>query len=301
MNRIEISLTPPFDMLLSTRIWSRSALEQVDIVENGNYKRAFIRGGRPVLFELHPKGDVDNPSVEMVLNGDIDPEDLAWGMEQARWILNDFAPIKRFYKHAANVDSRLVLLTERFRGLRPLLSPSVFEILVFAIVGQQVNLNFAYQCKTALENRYAGYVEIDGHRWCTGLEPRDFDTASVQEMRELKISRNKALAIIELARAFQMVPIDRTTLSGMSATEIADSLIALRGIGPWTAEYTLIRGLGSVDAFPSGDAGLKNAIKRHYELDHPLDESKIKTFGEKWKPYRSLATWYLWTSLAFPD
>ena len=299
MRFLEIQLTPPFDAALSMRVWTRHPLEQIDTVEDGIYSRLFMRPWGPVLLSWEPKGTIDKPSLELSWSDNFNQEeDLSWAMELTRWIFSETAPIQQFYAHVKKSDPTLYKLTQQLRGLRPPQSPSLFEIMIFAIVGQQVNLNFAYKNKASLEDAYAQKIDIHGRQWVLGLRPEDFQNATVEEMREMQISNNKARAILELAETLSRLPLDRDTLSGLSAAEIAENLTILRGIGPWTAQYALMRALGEIDALPVSDAGLRAAMMKVYDLDERPSTTYIEEFAERWRPYRSLAVFYLWSSLS---
>lgn len=296
LNRIEIQLRPPYDPGLSLSVWLRHPLEQVDRVEDGVYRRLFLREGRPVIVELAPGGTVDKPVCALSLDGDHRPEDLSWAMDLARWILHDDAPVTSFYQHCAATDPPFAAMAARLRGLRPHRAPELFDTLVFAILGQQVNLNFTYICRAALERRFARTVVVKGREWVAGLQPEDLLRADPEELRSMKISTAKARAILELAEAFRAVPLDRETLVLFEADELIEMLTSLRGIGPWTAQYVCLRALGAPDVLPAGDVALQKAIGRLYERSRPTAAETI-VIGERWKPYRSLATWYLWASL----
>jgi DNA-3-methyladenine glycosylase II len=297
LDRIALQIRPPYDPDLSLRVWLRHPLEQVDCVEDGVFRRLFFRDGRPVLLALAPGGTVEKPVCAVSLSGDFTADDLSWALDLARWIINDDAPLQAFHDHIAGADQALSALAARLRGLRPHRSPALFDTLVFAILGQQVNLNFTYICRSALEAKYARRATIDGREWIAGIEPEDLAGAGIEDLRAMKISRSKARAILELADAFRSVPMDRETLALFDAEEIIVMLTSLRGIGPWTAEYACLRGLGLPDILPAGDVALQKAIGLIHKRDKPTAR-EVRDIGERWRPFRSLATYYLWTSLS---
>ncbi len=292
-----LNLAGPFDPELSLAFWLRHPMEKVDLVRNGTYTRLFFRGERPVLMQISPEGSLDDPKLELTLRGEIEPGDREWAEETARWILHDHLPLEEFYSHISSADPTLAPLTRRFRGLRPPLSPTLFETLVFAIVGQQVNLSFAYKCKAALEEHHARRASIDGEEYFAALAPEDLEGAEIAELRALKISNNKSRAILELAESLRVEPLDRHSLRCRSNDEIHETLISFRGIGPWTAEYAMIRALGILDVLPGGDTGLQNALKRCLGLEEKPTEEEVRAIGERWGPYKALVTFYLWTNL----
>ncbi|HJU44372.1 MAG TPA: hypothetical protein VJ691_16215, partial [Vicinamibacterales bacterium] len=79
--------------------------------------------------------------------------------------------------------------------------------------------------------------------------------------------------------------------------EVMRQLVAVKGIGRWTAEIFLMFRLGRQDVLPADDLGLMNAVQRVYRLRKRPDAKRLKKIGEQWKPYRSIAAWYLWASL----
>ena len=293
-----IELTGPYDARRSLGFLQRQAAEQIDLVdEAGTYKRLFFRDGRAVLLEMAQRGDVENPVCEVSLAGEAEPGDMEWAAETARWLLNDGTPLQPFYDFLADAEPELAERAQQFRGLRPPLSPTLFETLAFAIVGQQVNLAFAYQCRVALEDRFAKRAVVGGREYVAALDPGDLEGAELPELRAMKISNAKGRAILELAESLRAEPLDRHDLAGLDNGEIIARLTAHRGIGPWTAEYTMIRALGILDVLPGGDAGLANAIKRWRGLEAKPSEEEIRAIGEKWGPYKALATVYLWAGL----
>ncbi len=89
------------------------------------------------------------------------------------------------------------------------------------------------------------------------------------------------------------------TLHLLSDQDIADRLLKLKGIGPWSVEMFLIFGLGRLNILPIGDLGLRTAIHRIYETEDLPNPEEIFVLAQKWEPYRTVATWYLWRSLEF--
>ncbi|HUX08498.1 MAG TPA: DNA-3-methyladenine glycosylase [Acidobacteriota bacterium] len=241
-------------------------------------------------------GDLEQPSCDVTLSGEVCEEDRDWAAETVRWILHDHCPLEDFYSHITAADPSFPLAASA-RGLRTPLSPTLFETLVFAIVGQQVNLTFAYHCKAALEAGYTRCAIIDGQEYLAALTPEDLDGAQIPDLRAQKISNAKSRAILELAESFRSEPLDRRKLAGKSSEEISALLTSFRGIGPWTAAYSMIKALGTLDVLPCGDAGLQNAVKRWRGMERKPTSDEVHAIGERWGPYKALATFYLWTGL----
>jgi 3-methyladenine DNA glycosylase/8-oxoguanine DNA glycosylase len=116
-------------------------------------------------------------------------------------------------------------------------------------------------------------------------------------LRSAGLSRNKVAAMSDLARRVTSgaLPLDR--FPDMTDDEVSESLVAVRGIGPWTAQMFLMFSLGRLDVLPVGDFGLRAGVKKHYELPELPSPAAVRERGEAWRPYRSVATWYFWRSL----
>jgi DNA-3-methyladenine glycosylase II len=119
---------------------------------------------------------------------------------------------------------------------------------------------------------------------------------SREQLIALAFSRGKAAYVRALAQQVADGALDLEALRGRPHAEILQRLIALHGVGRWTAEYVLLRGYGYPDALPAGDAGLRRQLWRLYHLPGPPSEAEITAIAAAWAPYRSWATLYLWNA-----
>lgn len=126
--------------------------------------------------------------------------------------------------------------------------------------------------------------------------PEQILMKSVSELREAGLSRSKAMYIQGIAKAIMSQDLVFSEMNRMSDEEVAQKLIKVRGIGPWTAEMFLIFSLNRSDVFSIGDLGLRKAISSLYGVADS-DTARIKSISEKWSPFRSVACLYLWQSL----
>lgn len=185
-------------------------------------------------------------------------------------------------------------LVEQRAGLRVPLTAEPFEALVWVIVGQQVNLAFAAACRDALialcgQPAGAGFRAHPTPAAVAGLEHRD--------LVRLRFSRRKAEYLIGAARAIAGGELDLGRLAAAPVEEARAALAGVRGLGPWSTEYVLMRGFGFEDCVPVGDAGLSAALQRFVGLDHRPDGRETARLMQRYAPYRSLATMHLWQTL----
>ena len=174
---------------------------------------------------------------------------------------------------------------------RPTLDP--FETLCQAIVHQQLS-------GKAAGTIYRRFIDLLAPSECP--LPHEVLLLSPDDMRSAGLSGAKTAAILDLAQKTisGLVP-DGETLSNLSDEEIVERLTSIRGIGPWTVEMLLIFRLGRPDVLPSTDLGIRKGFARVYGLEQLPTPSELIDYGDLWRPYRSVASWYLWRALEMED
>ena len=289
---------PPFDASPILGYLSRSPLEPLDVVIDGRYRRAVRLDGRPTLIEVLPEGTVEAPRLTVrLLGSDADPALLpVAAQEVARWWRIDQDPSA--LAPLAGRDPVFGALLARLHGARAPLMPSPLECLVWAILGQQITLAFAYKMKRALVERYGDALEYDGQTYRLFPRAARLAEADPADLRELQFSRQKSDYVRSLAALDAEERIDWADLAARPTEAAIAGLTALRGVGRWTAEYVLMRGLGHPDVIPAADVGLQTAIGRAYDLGRKATEAEVRTLAEQWAPQRSYASFAWWWSLA---
>jgi DNA-3-methyladenine glycosylase II len=176
----------------------------------------------------------------------------------------------------------------RANKLYALKSVPYFQRLVRGILGQQLSVK-------AAQTIFGRFVDLfPGKKF---PEPQDVLKMSSQKMRKVGLSRAKVLYVKDLAKHVRSGKLKLNVIDKLPDEEVVRELVAVKGIGQWTAEMFLIFALRRPDVFSAGDLGLQNAIKKIYKLKkHPTNKQLLK-ISAKWKPYRSLAARYLWASL----
>lgn len=195
-----------------------------------------------------------------------------------------------FEKTAAR-DPLLGPLIRKQKGLRIPQTATPFEALTWAVIGQQINLTFAVTLRRTLI-RLAGSPHSSG-LWCY---PDALAVAAMhlEDLTSQKFSRAKAETLIRTAQMFAEGQL--TLHQDRPAEEMAADLLAIKGIGPWTVNYVLLRGLSCADCSLHGDAGVKAALRR-LTGTAPSTEKAFQIL-ERYQPHRSWAAAHLWASLA---
>lgn len=185
----------------------------------------------------------------------------------------------------ALADPVLASLIERFAGVALVSRGDPFVTLLRSIVGQQISVKAADSVWARLQ---AAVPELtpDGVLGSTG-----------DGLRGCGLSARKAEYVIDLARHFASGQIDAEQWSRMDDGELVAELTRVRGIGVWTAEMFLIFNQLRPDVLPLDDLGLQRAVAIHYHAGERPPRRVLVEHGERWRPWRSVATWYLWRSL----
>jgi DNA-3-methyladenine glycosylase II len=189
--------------------------------------------------------------------------------------------------HLRNADPVLARVIDSVGPFEPQLRRERFPGLCRAIIFQQL-------AGAAARTIYGRFVALfPGSRFPT---PRQVIDAPEAVLRTAGLSRQKIRYLKDLAGHVQSRAINFHRFPRMSDEEIITELIAVQGVGRWTAEMFLMFNLGRPDVLPVDDLGFRNAVRRLYGMRKVPDAKRLRALGERWRPYRSAAVWYLWRS-----
>lgn len=205
--------------------------------------------------------------------------------------------LKPFYEMAQH-DKLLSCAVDSFYGLRNMGIPDLFEALCWGIIGQQINLAFAYTLKRRLVEKYGRSVIYGGEKYWIFPTPEIIANLTVEDMEDLRMTVKKREYLIDIARLLVDGLLSKETLLLAGDCKTAEKmLVRLRGIGPWTANYVLMRCLRYPSAFPIDDVGLHNAIKHVLGSELKPTKKEIMQYSANWNSWESYATFYLWRLL----
>ena len=168
-----------------------------------------------------------------------------------------------------------------------LVHKSHFHVLVWAIINQQLSVASA----RSIENKL---VKL--------LQTETFELEAMQSLRDRQlascgISKQKISYIRTLCRSVQSGEIRLERLARLENTQVFEALTSLRGIGPWTVDMFLMFSLGRLDVLPLGDLALRKSIAHHYELPMQAPLEDYHAIADRWRPYRTVSSWYLWAAV----
>jgi DNA-3-methyladenine glycosylase II len=283
-----------FDLTLQRyRLWG---IDPANVYADGAFHRVARAGATAVPFRLTASGSVDRPVVTATFAAPDTPERRRAVRTEARCLLGLDADLEGFYARATG-DPVLARLVEPLFGLRPSVTPDPFEMLVGAISAQQVNLTFAFATRARLVRCFGEPWTIDGVTVLAFPSAEAVASADVATLREMQFSTRKAEYLIGLAEAVASGKLDLAGLAHLPDDEVIERLTALRGLGRWTAEWFLARGLGRPDVCPAGDLGVRRAVEALCFRGRACDTARVRRRALAWRPYRSLAVHYLLAGL----
>ena len=190
-------------------------------------------------------------------------------------------------RHLAKHDPVLAKIIRAYPRVSLERRSEPFYTLARSIVGQQISVKAAQ----SIWNRVAALAPDMQPAQIIGLNARK------RRLKAAGLSDRKVEYIVDLAKHFAEGTIHPHRWPDMGDEEVIDELVQVRGIGRWTAEMFLMFNLLRPDVFPVGDLGLQKAVHVHYYDNERIPLDKLREHGEAWRPYRSVATWYLWRSL----
>ncbi|MFB2515249.1 DNA-3-methyladenine glycosylase 2 [Lysinibacillus sp. OTC-L20] len=254
-------------------IGEMQSLVQISVIDNQQMVVQFLNGSRPI--EKREREKIATYIIEWF---DLD---------------NDLTP---FYE-MANTDPLLQIPAQKFYGLRVIGIPDLFEALCWGVLGQQINLAFAYSLKRQFVESFGDSIEWNGKKYWVFPPYERIAQLEPTDLAAIKMTVKKSEYIIGIARLMACGELSKEQLMKMNFKEAEKSLIKIRGIGPWTANYVLMRCLRFQTAFPIDDVGLINSIKTLRNMNQKPTKEEILSLSIPWKNWESYATFYLWRVL----
>ncbi|WP_353719697.1 DNA repair protein [Dyadobacter sp. 676] len=248
-----------------------------------------------ILFGVSGDGEFLKTTI---LNGPVTPDARNFLADYvADWfdVRRDIGP---FYE-LLRADSRVAYMAEAFRGLRLVGISDMFEAICWSIIGQQINLTFAYKLKRRMVERYGTHIGWGGEVFPVFPAPEVLAGANIEELRAMQFSQKKAEYVVGIARAFAEGKLCPELIAALPDFESRQkALTAYKGVGIWTANYVLMKTFRMPEGIPHGDVGLLNALTGHGIIGERSEKDKIEAFFNAFPGWETYLTFYLWRSLA---
>lgn len=284
---------PPFCLDLTVWALRRRARNGIDRWDGTTYRRVVVVAGRPTEIAVRQAGSAAAP--RLIVTATPSPRTPSGGQRVRSVVDSLLGPrvdLTEWYRLAGR-DRRLLNLAEEFRGMKPPRFPTVFEALVNAFACQQLSLEVGLE----LLNRLAAVCGVRrgpaGGAHYGFPVPRDVARLPPATYRALGFSGQKALALLTLARAIERRDVDVEAVSRGDDAAVYAQLLSLRGVGRWSAEYVMLRGLGRLHVFPGDDVGAQKRLARWLGRSAPLDYAGVRRAVAPWQPYAGLVYFHL--------
>ncbi len=289
MKRIDLHIKPRPPFRLDLTVWAlrRQPHNRIDQWDGKTYTRVFVSDDGPLLIEAMQAGPPERPRLAVSISGDaiISPERTKRDVRILLGkVLGTLEDVQEFYR-IARKNAALNALAKEFAGLKPPRFPSIFEAIINAFACQQLSLNVGITLLNRLSETYGLSIRVSSKEIHAFPRPEDLADAKPEILRALGFSRNKGHAIVNLARAVLDNRLDLEDLERKSEGEAAEALEEIHGVGRWTAEYVLLRGLRRLAVFPGDDVGARNNLQRFFHLKEKPDYANIKRIMLRWQPY----------------
>lgn len=228
------------------------------------------------------------------------PSNYQTKIEAAKYIWDLFdldQEIHRFYS-LGKKDRILNSLIKDYYGLRMIGIPDLFEALTWAIMGQQINLTFAFTLKRRFVETYGDNFRWMGEDYYLFPVPEVIAKLEISDLTNLQFTQRKAEYVIGIAKLMADGKLSKEIiLNSGNYEDKLKRLVSIRGVGNWTADYVLMKCLKETAAFPIADVGLHNALKIQLGLEKKPSIEEINQIAKSWKGWEAYVTFYLWRSL----
>lgn len=284
---------PPYRLDLTVWTLRRRAHNAIDRWDGHTYHRVLPLQSGPVDVSVMQIGTSEAPKLRVAAIGQPLRAALKAEISSAlHRLLGLNVDLNPFYQFAAS-DRLLGDLAERFRGMKPPRFLSAFEAVINAIACQQLTLTVGIELLNRLAKQ-CGRQVCDGTDAAHGFPtPHDLASQSLPSLREIGFSQQKGRAIIELSNAIAEGSINLEELDSLPDKMACDRLMNLRGVGRWTAEYVLLRGLGRVHIFPGDDVGARNNLQKWLSMRTTLDYDGVRRTLNRWHPFGGIIYFHL--------
>jgi DNA-3-methyladenine glycosylase II len=291
--RLEIEPLAPFRLDLTAWALRRRPHNAIDRWDQSTYRRVVSIDDGPVGLSVTQHGTHEAPRLSARLGGrPIEQPSERPALRALNGLLGLDVDLAAFAAMATS-DPLLGPLAARMRGLKPPRFPTVFEALINGVACQHLSLDVGIHLLNRLtaERGRPAPEDPDGIRGFPG--PEELAPAEPDDVKRLGFSYAKARTIVEAAQAIAAGELDLEGLEQLEDPAAIERLTRLRGIGRWTAEYVLLRGLGRLHVFPGDDIGAHNKLRRLFEIDTTLDYDSVKRLVRRWRPYAGVVYFHL--------
>ena len=285
---------PPYDFSLSSAIFSTGEPD-IRTYRDGVFRQVLAVDKSVVLADVTSYGTTEAPMLSLSLRSDhpVNRQTAQHAESQVAFMLSLSEDVSPFYQAVAG-DPVLADLTVRLRGVRAPVTPTVFEALTDSIIEQQISLKAAHSIENRLIRAVGKQLVLDDTVYYCYPDPEILARTTDSTFRTCGMTIRKGEYLRDVSRLILAGDLDVEGFRQVPDTEtVIEELIKIRGIGRWTAELTILRGLHRPDAFPADDVGVRRFISQFYLGGTKISATEARTFAERWGAWKGFAAYYL--------
>jgi DNA-3-methyladenine glycosylase II len=283
----------PFRLDLTVWVLRRRPDNQIDRWDGQTYERILVIDGEPLFVSVTQIGTPENSHLEVVVIAEKANSDTELQVRTSlERLLGVRVDLQHFYQFSEG-HADLNILVKKFQGVKPPRFPTLFEPLVNAIACQQLSLDVGIKLLNRLSQNFGLAFQTEAGVFHAFPRPEDLVDADLEEFRRMGFSYRKGEYVLNVARLIgdrQLNLDEMETLTDRSAIE---QLCLLKGVGRWTSEYFLLRGLGRTHIFPGDDVGARNHLERWLAIPRRLNYDDVKNTLIEWQEYGGLIYFHL--------
>jgi DNA-3-methyladenine glycosylase II len=294
MTDIRLLPRPPFDFSLSAAIFS-SGDPQIRLFQNGVFRQVLATADGPVLAMVRSTGSTEKPALLLTVSSDhpVSRKQVQESREKISSMFSIADNLTSFYAAVA-ADPILSDIILQLRGVKAPTTATVFEALTDSIVEQQISLKAARSIENRLIRQAGQQILHEGTVYYCYPTPAALAEIPDSMYRSCGLTIRKGEYIRDISRQIVEGELDVEAFRGYPDTEsVISEMVKLRGIGRWTAELTILRGLHRPDAFPADDIAVRRFISRFYHGGMKVSSADARMFAERWGGYKGFAAYYL--------
>ncbi|MFZ1756331.1 MAG: hypothetical protein WBO46_26070 [Caldilineaceae bacterium] len=283
----------PFRLDLTVWTLRRRPDNLIDRWDRQTYRRVLAEDGNPFEIAVTQFDESGMARLRVTTtNKMISPDRRAYITAMVGRLLGIHVDLMDFYRLGER-DELLASPVDQFRGSKPPRFPTYFETLVNAIACQQFTLTVGIRLLNRLAEAYGPALRTEEGIFHAFPRPQDLAYADIEEIRALGFSYQKARYMTGLARAIIDQQFNLEEIELLDDKKAANRLCSLKGVGRWTAEYFLLRGLGRTHIFPGDDVGARNHLQRWLGLSGPMTYDEVRDASMRWNGYGGLVYFHL--------
>jgi DNA-3-methyladenine glycosylase II len=284
----------PFSLDLSAQVFSNQD-KQVRAYLNGEFNQVFQFGEYLAFTKITSMGTVEQPDllVELKSNKPITPKIKQSARQVITYVFSLNFDLLSFYKEIEN-DKAMHKITQQLYGFKFPTTPTVFEGLVDAIVEQQISIKVARTIEERIAKQFGQHLKLADETYYAFPTPQIIKEASISDIQSCGLSQRKAEYIYNAAQLIADCTLDLDQLKKNPVSEnIIATLDEIKGIGIWTAELTMLRGMQRFDTLPADDFGIRRVISTYYCRGKPIKQAEAREIAKAWGKWKGLAAFYL--------